>query len=158
MTRWFRVYDDLVDDPKVQRLEPSLFKTLINLWCLTSANNGVLPPIDIIAFKLRMKPQKAQHVLDRLKADALFEDDETGTHPHDWARWQYKSDVEDPTAVERMRRHRNRQRNDSVTPPVTSRLPETEAETEAEGKTPSQGRMNSTGEALSRLNGRRAPA
>ena len=158
MTRWFRVYDDLVDHPKVQRLEPSLFKTLINLWCLTSANNGVLPPIDIIAFKLRTKPQKAQRVLDRLKADALFEDDETGTHPHDWARWQYKSDVEDPTAVERMRRHRNRQRNDSVTPPVTSRLPETEAETEAEGKTPSQGRMNSTGEAISRVNGRRAPA
>jgi hypothetical protein len=22
MTRWFRVYDDLVDDPKVQRLDP----------------------------------------------------------------------------------------------------------------------------------------
>ena len=136
MTRWFRVYQDLVDDPKVQRLEPSLFKTLINLWCLTSANNGVLPPIDIVAFKLRMKPQKAQGVLDRLKADALFEDDETGTHPHNWTRWQYKSDVEDPTAAERMRRHRNRQRNDRVTPPVTSRSPETEAEAEieAEGK------------------------
>ena len=47
MTRWFRVYDDLVDDPKVQRLDPSLFKALINLWCLTSANGGVLPPIDV---------------------------------------------------------------------------------------------------------------
>ena len=134
MTRWFRVYNELVDDPKVQRLDPPLFKALINLWCSTSANGGVLPPIDEIAFKLRIKPQKAQHVLDRLKADALFEDDETGTHPHNWARWQYKSDVEDPTAAERMRRYRNRQRNDTVTRPVPLRSPETEAETEAEGK------------------------
>ena len=68
MTRWFRVYDDLVDDPKVQRLEPSLFKALINLWCLTSANDGVFPPIDEIAFKLRMKPEKAQRVLNELRA------------------------------------------------------------------------------------------
>jgi hypothetical protein len=30
MTRWFRVYNDLVDDPKVQRLDPTLFKALIN--------------------------------------------------------------------------------------------------------------------------------
>jgi hypothetical protein len=158
MTRWFRVYDGLVDDPKVQRLEPSIFKALINLWCLTSANNGVLPPIDEIAFKLRMKSKKVQRILVALKAAGLFEDDETGTHPHNWEARQHKSDFEDPTAAERVRRYRNRQRNDSVTPPVTSRSAETEAETEAEGKTPSQGRMDSTGEALSRLNGRRAPA
>jgi hypothetical protein len=155
MTRWFRVYEDLVDDPKVQRLDPSLFKALINLWCLTSANRGVLPPIEEIAFKLRMKPQKAQRVLDALKADGLFEDDETGTHPHNWAGRQYKSDVEDPTAAERMRRHRNRQRNDGVTRSVTSRSPETDTEAE---KTPSQGRMNSSGEAPARSNGQRGPA
>jgi hypothetical protein len=102
MTHWFRVYNDLVDDPKVQRLEPSLFKALINLWCLTSATNGVLPPINEIAFKLRMKPQKAQRVLDALKAAGLFEDGDEGTHPHNWDRRQYKSDVDDPTAAERI--------------------------------------------------------
>jgi hypothetical protein len=156
MTRWFRVYQDLVDDPKVQRLEPSLFKALINLWCLTSANDGVFPPIDEIAFKLRMKPQKAQSVLDRLNAHGLIEEDETGTHPHNWARRQFKSDVGDPTAAERMQRHRNRQRNGSVTPPVTLRRPETEAE--AERRNPSQGNMNSKDEALARANGRGAPS
>jgi hypothetical protein len=155
MTRWFRVYEDLVDDPKVQRLDPSLFKALINLWCLTSANRGVLPPIEEIAFKLRMKPQKAERVLDRLKAEGLIEHDETGTHPHNWAGRQYKSDVEDPTAAERMRRHRNRQRNDGVTRPVTSRSSETDTEAE---KTPSQGRMNSNGEALACADRRRGLA
>jgi hypothetical protein len=155
MSRWFRVYEDLVDDPKVQRLEPLLFKALINLWCLTSANGGVLPPNDVIAFKLRMKPQKAQHLLDRLKAEGLFEVEEAGTCPHNWAARQYKSDVEDPTAAERMRRHRNRQRNDGVTRPVTSRSSETDTEAE---KTPSQGRMNSNGQALACADGRRGMA
>ena len=101
----FRVYDDLVDDPKGQQLEPSLLEASINLWCLTSATNGVLPPIYEIAFKLRIKPQKARRVLDALKAAGLFEDDEKGTHPHNWEGRQYKSDVEDPTAAERMRRY-----------------------------------------------------
>ena len=82
-----------------------------------------------------MKPQRAQRVLDALKAAGLFENDETGTHPHNWAGRQHKSDVEDPTAAERMRRHRNRQRNDSVTLPVTLRSSETETETEAETET-----------------------
>ena len=155
MTHWFRVYDYLVDDPKVQQLEPSLFKALINLWCLTSANNGVLPPINEIAFKLRMKPQKAQRVLDALKAAGLFEDDEKGMHPHNWEGRQYKSDVEDPTVAERMRRYRNKQRNGSVTRPVTLRSSETETDTEAEkARSPSQGSVNSIGEAPARANGR----
>lgn len=154
MTRWFRVYDGLVDDPKVQRLELSLFKALINLWCLTSVNRGVLPPIDEIAFKLRTKPEKAQRILDVLKGAGLFEDDDTGTHPHNWQRRQHKSDVEDPTAVERMRRYRNKQRNNNVTKPVTSRSPETEAESEAERKAPSQGSTSFRDEAPVRTNGR----
>jgi len=157
MTRWFRVYDDLVDDPKVQRLDPSLFKALINLWCLTSANGGVLPPIDEIAFKLRITPQKAQRVLDALKAEGLIEYDETGTHPHNWAGRQHKSDAEDPTAPKRMRRYRNKQRNDSVTRPVTLRSSETDTEAETE-KTPSQGRTNSNGEAPTSSDGRGVPA
>ena len=156
MTRWFRVYEDLVDDPKVQRLDPPLFKALINLWCLTSANGGVLPSIDEIVFKLRVKPQKAHRVLDALKAAGLFEHDETGTHPHNWAGRQHKSDVEDPTAAERMRRHRNKQRNDSVTRPVRLRSSETDTEAET-GKTPSQVRTNSNGEAPVGANERGVP-
>ena len=49
---WFRVHDDLVDDPKVQRLAPELFKALINLWCLASQNRGILPPIEDIVFTM----------------------------------------------------------------------------------------------------------
>ena len=153
MTRWFRIYNDLIDDPKVQRLDPSLFKTLINLWCLASANEGVIPAIDAIAFKLRMKPEKAQRMLSELRAAGLIDDDERGARPHNWDLRQFISDG----STSRVKRFRERHRN--VSHAVFGTTPETETETETERKTPSQGRMNSTDEAPARVpptNGRAA--
>jgi hypothetical protein len=146
MTRWFRVYADLVDDPKVQRLDAALFKALINLWCLASANDGALPPIDEIAFKLRMKREKAQRVLTDLRAAGLIDDDERGARPHNWDERQFKSDGSTP----RVKRFRERRRN--VSPAVSETAPESETEAEAESKAPSQGSMNPTDEALARMN------
>ena len=127
MSRWFRVYDDMVDDPKVQRLGPDLFKALVNLWCLASKNNGVLPSVDDIAFKLRIRPERAEKILAELTACGLLDDvDENTTAPHNWNGRQYKSDVSN----ERVQRHRKRKRN--VTSAVTVTPPETEADTESE--------------------------
>ena len=41
MTRWFRVYSDLVDDPKVQRLDPALFKRCFEM--MVFASNSRVP-------------------------------------------------------------------------------------------------------------------
>jgi hypothetical protein len=152
MTRWYRVYTELVDDPKVQRLKPALFKALINLWCLASANEGTLPPVDEIAFKLRMKPEKARRVLTELRTAGLLDDDATGTHPHNWAGRQFTSDGSTP----RVKRFRERRRN--VSPAVSETGPESETEAEAERKDPSQGSTNSTDEALALAKQRRAAA
>jgi|ERR1700733_761335 len=151
MTRWFRVYEDLVDDPKVQRLAPSLFKALINLWCLTSANNGFLPSIAEIAFKLRMRAEKAERLLNELRAAGLIDDDERGPRPHKWDQRQFKSDV----STSRVKRFR--ERRPGVSMPFYETAPEVEAEAETERNTPSQGGMNSCGEALARAYGRSAP-
>jgi hypothetical protein len=152
MTRWFRVYDDLVDDPKIQRLDPTLFKALINVWCLASANDGVLPPIDEIAFKLRIKTEKARRLLNELRAAGLVDDDERGARPHNWDQRQFISDG----STSRVKRFRERRRN--VSSAIYETAPETEAEAQAESKTPSQGSMRSNGEAPARANGWRAPA
>jgi hypothetical protein len=149
MTRWFRVYDNFVDDPKVQRLDPSLFKALINFWCLASANDGVFPSIDVIAFKLRMKPEKALRVLNQLRAAGLVDDDEKGARPHNWDQRQYRSDV----STARVKRFRERRGN--VSTAFSETVPETEAE--AERRNPSQGTTNSKDEAPARANGRRVP-
>lgn len=132
MSRWFRVYDDLVDDPKVQRLSGDLVKALLNLWCLASKNDGILPSEEEIAFKLRMTLPRAARILDQLFEAGLIEKDETGsTHPHNWSGRQHKSD----DSAERVRRFRAKKKpppgsggNSSVTVTVTP--PDTEAETE----------------------------
>lgn len=130
MSRWFRCYDDLVDDPKVQRLPAELFKALINLWCLASKNGGALPPIEDIAFKLRMKVEKVDRIIASLHDDDLIDIDADGSRPHNWDARQFKSDVSN----ERVKRHRKHKRN--VTQTVTATPPETEAETETKQKEP----------------------
>ena len=110
--RWFRVYDELVDDPKVQRLSGDSVKGLINLWCLASRNGGSLPTVDHIAYVLRVRPGKVRALIERLVAAGLIEREADGElYPHNWAGRQFKSDLIDPTAAERQRRHRNTTRN-----------------------------------------------
>ena len=131
MTRWLRLHADFVDNPKVQRLELSLFKALINLWCLAAKNHGVFPPIDEIAFTLRMTPEKAKRLLNKLRLAKLIDDDERGARPHNWDKHQFLSDV----STARVKRFRERRRN------VSSVGSETAPETEAERKN-SQPRKN----------------
>jgi hypothetical protein len=129
MSRWFRLYDDLVDDPKVQRLGPDLFKALINLWCLASKNDGMLPSLDEMAFKLRVRPERLDKILKELIACGLIDETPDGGHePHNWNGRQYKSDVSN----ERVKRYRDRKRNAECN--VTVAPPETEADTETEKK------------------------
>jgi hypothetical protein len=128
MSRWFRVYDDLVDDPKVQRLPDASFKALVNLWCLASQNGGRLPPIEDICFKLRIKPDKGAALIAGLKNAGLIDEDETGDAPHNWNGRQFKSDVSN----DRVKRHRERKCN--VTDTVTVTPPDTEQNTEQSRK------------------------
>lgn len=127
MARWFRVYEDLVDDPKVQRLPPVTFRALINLWCLAAGNDGRLPPVADIAFKLRVTEADTVTLLDELRnAGLLDQDEETGLSPHNWNGRQFKSDVSN----DRVKRHRQRRRN--VTSDEVETPPEAETDTEPE--------------------------
>jgi hypothetical protein len=116
MSRWFRVYDDLVDDEKVQMLSGDLVKALLNLWCLASKNGGVLPPMKAMAFKLRMKPPQVAAVITELCEAGLIDRVDDLFQPHNWDKRQYKSDT-DATAAERSRRYRAKHRDSNE--PVT---------------------------------------
>jgi hypothetical protein len=129
MSRWFRVYDDMVDDPKVQRLSADLFRALVNLWCMASKNGGTLPCLGDIAYTLRIRQDRVVRMLEELKECELLDGDDTLT-PHNWSKRQYKSDVTDPTAADRQQKYRDKKRNatvtPTVTPTVTGKRPETE--------------------------------
>lgn len=130
MSRWFRVYDDLVDDPKVQQLPPAAFRGLVNLWCLASKNAGKLPPLSEIAFKLRLTEVKADALLRELRSANLLDDDADGSgtiRPHNWNGRQFKSD----NVSDRVKKHREKHRT-TVTSNDDETLHETPPETDTE--------------------------
>ena len=126
MSRWFRLYEETLDDPKVQLLKPELFKAWVNLLCLTSRNNGVLPPCDQIAFALRMTEERVEEVMSEFISKGLIDETDDFTRPHNWQARQYKSD----DSNERVKRYRAKKCNGDVTLHVTP--PETETETETD--------------------------
>ncbi len=91
---WFRLYHDLIDDPKVQRLEGRVFKAWINLLCLASRSDprGMLPPVEDLAFALRIGEDEAEEVVGLLLAKGLLEEVDGAVMPHNWAGRQFRSD------------------------------------------------------------------
>jgi hypothetical protein len=130
MTRWFRFYSEALEDPKVQRLDGETFKAWVNLLCLAAKNSGRLPPVEDVAFALRIGADAAQALLDRLFNASLLDRSKSGSGfryaPHGWQERQYKSD----TSTERVKRFRQRSETVTETPPDT----ETENRIRAEKK------------------------
>lgn len=130
MTRWFRFYDEALNDPKVQRLPAELFKFWVNILCIASRGDGRLPCLEDMAFALRTDEKTTSAHLDALHASGLIDllDGDVAV-PHNWDGRQFKSDV----STERVKRHRFRKRNVSSTvsetPPDTEQRQKTEAET-----------------------------
>ena len=125
MTRWFRLYDDVLNDPKVQRLSGESFKFWINMLCIASKNGGVLPSIEDMAFALRVSNDVCTSLIDELKTCGLI-DGSKRLVPHGWEKRQYKSD----TSTDRVKRFRERSRN--VTETVSETAPDTDTETDTE--------------------------
>jgi len=118
--QWFRFHHEALDDPKVQKLEPVLFKHWVNLLCIACRNDGKFPSHADMAFALRIDEIGLESVLDRLLIAGLIGVHKGGANgsyiaPNGWDKRQYKSD----TSNERVKRYRQRYRNDTVTPPDT---------------------------------------
>lgn len=126
MSRWFRMYDDVLNDPKAQQLSDSAFRGWVNLMCLASKNDGMLEqPLENVAFSLRKSLPKTRELLKALEAVGLLDRTENGWKPHNWEARQYKSDV----STDRVKRFRKRNETVSETPPDTEQN-RTESETE----------------------------
>lgn len=113
MTRWFRFYDDALNDPKVQELPDRLFKRWVNLLCVASKSNGRLPDKSQLTYLLRGRCDWVEADIAALMKAGLIDDIDGTLEPHNWSKFQYKSD----SSTERVRAHRSAARNVSETPP-----------------------------------------
>lgn len=129
MGRWFRIYDEALHDPKVQSLPPVLFKFWFNILCVASKNGGQIPSLDALKLVLTLRYDRLNGYLKDLITLGLIDVNEDGVmEPHNWKARQYQSDNSDPTAAERMRRYRERNRNNrnAVTAELQTRVQSTE--------------------------------
>lgn len=117
---WLRLYTEILNDPKVQRLPDSLFRAYINFLCIAKeySDNGVLPPKKDIAFFLRCPENSVKKFCDGLKKVGLLDEENDSFIIHGWNNRQYDSD-NDPTANMRKRRQRERDKTPYVTDDVT---------------------------------------
>lgn len=124
MSRWFRYYEDAVNDPKVQLLSGDLFKAWVNVLCLASMNDGWLPHVDHIAYVLRITEKRATDLIDELLKRSLLDEYDGKLTPHNWGGRQHRSDV----STDRVKRFRKRsvKRDETVSPTVSETPPETE--------------------------------
>jgi hypothetical protein len=105
--KWFRLYDTVLDDPKVQRLKPELFKAWINLLCIASRKDGQIPvDPDDLGFMLRCDPETAERWLVDLIDAGLIELRPDHATPHQWDEYQFVSD----NSTERVRAFRQRKK------------------------------------------------
>jgi hypothetical protein len=127
---WLRLYVELLDDPKVQRLPGPLFKLWINLLCIAARCRGALPPVADLAFMLRTDGASLEVDLSALTEVGLLDQSPEGLRPHNWERRQYRSD----NSTDRVKRHRNKERNVSgnVSSPVSVKQDETVTVTPSE--------------------------
>ncbi len=114
MSRWFRFYADAMENPKVLRLSDSDFRFWVRLLSIASKNDGKIPNDDDLKLMLGVRLDHLKGGLKRLLSGGLIDASEDGYEPHNWSKFQYKSD----TSNERVARHRAK-RNVTVTPPDT---------------------------------------
>lgn len=124
MSRWFRMYDEILDDPKVQKLAPGTFKMWVNVLALCSRCGGRLPPVSDCAFAFRETEASVSSAFHALQEAGLLVTVDETFQPRNWRKRQYKSD----TSTERVRSFRKRSRN------VTETAPDTETDTDTLAK------------------------
>jgi len=126
---WFRMYAKTWHNAKVQRLNLRHFRAWINLLCIASEHEGVLPSVEELSHNLRMSGMEVNEILLALVDAKLLIRDKLGRFtPHEWDEHQYVSD----SSTKRVKKHRaNRSRNVSETPSDT----DTDTDTDTEQKT-----------------------
>jgi hypothetical protein len=99
---------------KVLRLSDADFRLWVRLLAVASENDGKIPADEDLKRALGCRLDYLKGGLKRLLNNGLIDPLSSGYEPHNWAKFQYKSD----TSTQRVTLHRAK-RNVSVTPPDT---------------------------------------
>jgi len=63
---WVKLYRDILDDMEWHKLDGDSAKLLVSLWLIGSEDSGNIPPVDELAFRLRLDKKHVQKCLGQL--------------------------------------------------------------------------------------------
>lgn len=115
--KWFRFYNDVVDDPKLMTLPLDAYRLWTQCLCVASHSEprGTLPDLASLAFRVRSDPATLRPMIDTLIERKLITVSAKGNMSiYKWDYYQRPSD----NAAARKRKQRNR-----ASPPPTATLP-----------------------------------
>jgi len=111
--RWFRFYEESLNDPKIITLTDRGFRTWVNLLSIASKSDGILPGMRDLSVYLRMTHNDVEDQLsDLINAGLIDILSDRSLTPHNWDKRQFKWDAKDPTTKDRSKRYRARKNTD----------------------------------------------
>jgi len=130
--KWFRFYNEFIEDPKVSMMSDTDQLLWVKALCLASGSavRGVIMLTDDeIAWKLRIAKETWQSSADKFRAKGMLEHSEQGYKISQWDNRQFESD----SSAKRVSKHRAKQVtpkkqpcNVTATPPDTDTDPDTD--------------------------------
>jgi hypothetical protein len=104
---WIKLFVELLDDPKMGRLPDWLWRRAIELFLLAgeNGNDGLLQPVDDIAWRLRVSVEKLTEALQALSEVGVVHES-----PDGWVVTHFK-ERQWSESLERVRRYRNAKSN-----------------------------------------------
>lgn len=108
---WLRLYDDIVHDPKIMMLPAVHFRSWVLCLCMAKEKEGLLPPIEHIAFQLRMTQEECKAHIEALTAANLIDRDDEELRIHAWDKRQFVSDM----SYDRVKKYRAARKESGLT-------------------------------------------
>lgn len=102
MSKWFRFYADAIRNPKVAALSDKDFRLWVSILSVASENDGKIPPAETLKRVLGVRLDHLYEGIKRLARCGLIDALASGYEPHNWGKFQYKSD----TSTARVTLHR----------------------------------------------------
>ena len=105
--KWFRLYDEIIDNPKILTLNEDLRWWYIAILCIINRLNresGRLPDIRNVSLFLRQNREAVETIIDKLVEVKLLQKDKHGYFCQAFKNRQYNSD----NTTDRVKRYRKR--------------------------------------------------
>ena len=109
---WLRLYEEVLDDPKVMLLRPDVFRSWVLFLCASKARDGILPKQRQLAYRVRLDDEVCAEHLRELIEVGLIDETEEGLMMHAWDKRQYISDL----STSRVNKYRETRAKAGLTP------------------------------------------